>query len=155
MGHRRRRKTYRDAVLRRDDSYVSRFIGILTQHGAKSRARRILDSTLSILEHSLGTMDPERFLRTAVTGRRPRMNVKTLRVHGEGCRVPVMIPEAASTARAIREIVGTARQSKGGTLAQRLANELLAAYEGSLPPPRPPARKVARLSAKAAYQRRA
>jgi small subunit ribosomal protein S7 len=68
--------------------------------------------------------------RKALSNISPALEVRARRVGGATYQVPSEVPESRRVALAIRWIKGAARQRRDKSMAQRLANELMAAANG-------------------------
>ncbi len=111
------------------DYLVSKFINYVMKDGKKSIAEKILYKTIDILGEKTGKPGLE-VLHKAVDNVKPLVEVKSRRVGGATYQVPVEVRPDRKLALALRWIIGFARASKGKTMAERLANELLLAYKG-------------------------
>jgi small subunit ribosomal protein S7 len=106
---------------------VTQFINKILMRGEKGKAEKIVYGALEIIEKKTGN-DPLAVLRKAVENVRPVLEVRSRRVGGASYQVPVEVPARRSTTLAVRWMVNFARQRHEKTMAERLANELLDAY---------------------------
>ncbi|MGA1796018.1 MAG: 30S ribosomal protein S7 [bacterium] len=109
---------------RYDDTLVAKFINHLMKDGKKSTAEKIFYSSLDSIQ-SKTKEDPLQFFKQALTNAKPVLEVKSRRVGGSTYQVPVEIRPRRRVALAIRWIIGFARQQKGKSMVDALANELL------------------------------
>lgn len=131
----RRRKAPERKVLP-DPKYkselISKFINGLTLAGKKSIAEKIFYSSMDIIEDKI-KKDPVEVFRKAMDNVAPVLEVRSRRVGGATYQVPVEVREKRRVSLAIRWLVQYSRGRSERTMAERLANELMAAYknEGS------------------------
>jgi small subunit ribosomal protein S7 len=97
--------------------------------GKKSLAEAIFYDALEIVEEKTGQPGLNVF-RTALTNAKPALEVKSRRVGGATYQVPIEVRPDRRNALAIRWLIGYSRQRGEGTMAQRLAAELMAASRG-------------------------
>jgi len=111
---------------------VQRFINNLMFGGKKSTAERIFYRALDILEEKAGQPGLAVF-QSAVNNAKPALEVKSRRVGGATYQVPIEVRPERRQALAIKWLISYARQRSEKTMADRLANEFLAASrnEGS------------------------
>jgi len=131
----RRRKAPERQVLP-DPKYksqlVSKFINGLIQEGKKSKAETIFYTAMDIIEHKL-KQDPLAVFKKAMDNVAPILEVRSRRVGGATYQVPVEVREKRRRSLAIRWLVTYSAQRSERTMAERLANEIMAAFknEGS------------------------
>lgn len=109
---------------------VSRFISVILKDGKKSVAEKILYGALDILKEKTGS-DPLKVFKTAVENVKPVLEVKPRRVGGATYQVPMEVRPHRKIALALRWIVTYARDRKEKTMRERLAGELLDAYNNT------------------------
>lgn len=108
---------------------VSQFINGLMLKGKKSIAETIFYEAMNIIEEKTKKESLEIF-RKAMENVAPLLEVRSRRVGGATYQVPVEVRDKRRRSLAIRWIVGFARKRSENTMAQRLGNELMAAYRG-------------------------
>jgi small subunit ribosomal protein S7 len=94
--------------------------------GKKSVAENILYSALDLIEQRTGKDGIEVFEK-AVENVKPFLEVRSRRVGGATYQVPVEVRPSRKQALALRWIIAFARQRSGRSMAEKLAEELLAA----------------------------
>ncbi|MGE5239089.1 MAG: 30S ribosomal protein S7 [Chloroflexota bacterium] len=109
---------------------VSRMMTVLLKDGKKSTAERICYGAFDILKEKTGS-DPLKVFKTAVDNVKPVLEVKPRRVGGATYQVPVEVRPQRKIALALRWIVGYSRARKEKTMRERLAGELLDAYNNT------------------------
>lgn len=108
---------------------AQKFINCLMWGGKKAVSESIFYSSLEkIRERS--QEDPLRVFKKAVENVKPLMEVKTRRVGGANYQIPIEVNQDRRTSLGIRWIIGYARQRGEKGMVERLAAELLDAYNG-------------------------
>ncbi len=110
-----------------NDKVLSKFINIMMGRGKKSVARKILYTTLDNLNKKTNK-EPLEVFHKAIENVSPLVEVKSRRVGGATYQVPVEVNESRGKALAMRWIVSFARGRSDKTMALRLTQELLDAY---------------------------
>ena len=106
---------------------VARFINYIMRQGKKTTAEKIVYGALGRINEKMGE-DPLEVLVKAVDNVRPRVEVRSRRVGGSTCQVPVEISRDRQLALALRWLVQFSSARKGMPLEQALAAELMDAY---------------------------
>lgn len=129
-GHVRKRETIADAT--HGSKVVTKFINKLMLDGKKSVAESIMYQAMERASEKLNVPGLEVFEK-AMENVRPLVEVRSRRVGGATYQVPVEVAPARAQALAIRWIISYARSKKGIPMCDRLARELIDAYnnEGS------------------------
>lgn len=107
---------------------LTRFINRLMIGGKKSVAQRAMYEALEKLEKETDRPALEVFDQ-AVRNAMPALEVKPRRVGGATYQVPVEVRASRRTALAMRWVVEYARQRSEKSMTQRLAGELIDAFE--------------------------
>jgi len=105
---------------------VTRFVNSLMRKGKKSVAERIMYDSIKLIEDRTGQEGVEIF-KQAINNIKPVVEVKSRRVGGATYQVPVEVRQERRTALALRWAILYASQRPEKTMAERLANELMAA----------------------------
>ncbi|MGB2769284.1 MAG: 30S ribosomal protein S7 [Candidatus Zixiibacteriota bacterium] len=108
------------------DVMAGQFVNYLMRRGKKSVAEKIFYDALDILAKKTGQPGINVF-KKALDSVRPVLEVKPRRVGGATYQVPVEVRSDRSIALAMRWIIGHTRQRGGRSMAEKLAEELLAA----------------------------
>jgi small subunit ribosomal protein S7 len=98
--------------------------------GKKSLAEHICYGAFEIIEQKMGK-DPMEVFEQAMKNITPLVEVRARRVGGANYQVPVEVRPERRQTLAIRWLVGYARKRGEKTMAQRLAGELMDAYNGT------------------------
>ena len=107
---------------------VARFTNGLMQDGKKSLARRLFYDAMTVLENKVTDEEPLAVFETAMENVRPRVEVKSRRVGGATYQVPIEVRPERRNALAIRWIISFAKSRSGHTMSEKLAGELLDAF---------------------------
>jgi small subunit ribosomal protein S7 len=105
---------------------VSKFINSLMLDGKKSTAERIFYDAMTVIEEKTGQPAINVF-KQALNNVKPVIEVKSRRVGGATYQVPVEVRPERRNALAQKWIITFARSRGDKTMAERLANELMAA----------------------------
>jgi small subunit ribosomal protein S7 len=105
---------------------VTKFINALMTDGKKSTAERIFYEAMRIVEEKTGQPAMNVF-KQGVNNAKPVLEVKSRRVGGATYQGPVEVRPERRNALAMKWLVGFARDRGDKTMAERLANELMAA----------------------------
>jgi small subunit ribosomal protein S7 len=109
---------------------VTQVVNKILSRGKRSLSERIVYQALDIVKEKSGA-EPVATLKRAVENTKPQLEVKSRRVGGATYQVPVEVRPRRATTLSIRWIVGYSRQRREKTMAERLANELLDASNGT------------------------
>ena len=112
-----------------DSQVVTKFMNGLMLDGKKSTAEKIFYSALELVEEKSGQPGLNVF-QQALNNAKPALEVKSRRVGGATYQVPVEVRPERRQALAIKWLIGFARGRSEKTMADRLAQELLAASRG-------------------------
>jgi small subunit ribosomal protein S7 len=132
MRKRRAEKRFIKPDPKFNDLLVAKFTNTLMLKGKKSIARKIIYDAFNIVEEKTKKPGLEVF-QQAVTNVQPLIEVRSRRVGGATYQVPTEVRPERRTALAMRWIKTFSRKRSERTMAQRLAQELIAASnnEGS------------------------
>jgi small subunit ribosomal protein S7 len=107
---------------------VSKFTNGLMERGKKSLAHRIFYDAMEIVENKITDDDPLTVFEEAMENVRPKVEVKSRRVGGATYQVPMEVRQTRRNALAIRWIIGFAKSRSGRSMSEKLAAELMDAY---------------------------
>jgi small subunit ribosomal protein S7 len=120
--------------LKADPKYnsklVSRFINCLMYEGKKSVAQRVFYDAMDIISKKVKDTDAIKVFETAVNNVKPMIEVRSKRVGGASYQVPMQVNTSRQQSLAVRWIIQAAREKKGKPICERLASELMDAYNG-------------------------
>lgn len=111
-----------------DSLLASKFINCLMYSGKKATAINVFYGALNILHKKLPDRDPIEVFTQAVENVKPAIEVRSKRVGGAAYQVPMQVNRNRQQSLAIRWILMAVRERKGRATHEKLADELLAAY---------------------------
>ena len=106
---------------------VTKFVNTAMYDGKKSVSERILHEAFDLIQKKSNKPGLEVF-EEALSNVGPSVELKSRRVGGATYQVPVEVRHERSQALAIRWIIANARKRSEKTMIQKLAGELLDAY---------------------------
>ncbi|MBQ3388549.1 MAG: 30S ribosomal protein S7 [Thermoguttaceae bacterium] len=107
---------------------ASKFINCLMWDGKKTAAQKIFYEALQILAEKVADVPSIEVFTTALENVKPAIEVRSKRVGGASYQVPMPVRANRAQSLSIRWILAAVRDKKGQPSAQKLAAELLAAY---------------------------
>ncbi len=107
---------------------ASKFINCLMWDGKKSTAQRVFYDALRIISEKVKDDEPIEVFTQAVENVKPNIEVRSKRVGGASYQVPMQVNKTRQQSLAIRWILLAVREKKGRATHQKLAKELLDAY---------------------------
>jgi small subunit ribosomal protein S7 len=113
-----------------DNKLVSKFVNCLMWDGKKSVAQTILYDALDIISKKIKDSSPLDVFETAVNNVKPALEVRSKRIGGASYQVPMQVRPKRQQSLAFRWIIQSARAKKGKPMCERLATELIDAYNG-------------------------
>jgi len=123
-----KRGTFKDK--RFGNVLVSMFINKLMKKGKKSVAENIFYNAMNIIASKM-EKDPIEVFEKAIENVKPILEVKSQRVGGATYQVPIEVRGERRTSLAIRWILQSARKRAEHTMAERLAKEIIDAYNNT------------------------
>ena len=112
-----------------NSTLITKFLRTIMLSGKRSTAEGILYGSLDIIKERTGD-DPLKVFKKAIDNTKPSLEVKSRRVGGQTYQIPVEVRPDERTARSIRWLIRFARERSERTMAERLANEFIAASKG-------------------------
>ena len=112
------------------DTQVTRFVNNLMLQGKKSIAFAIFYDTIDLIGEKMKDSDkaPLEVWKKALENVTPQIEVKSRRVGGANFQVPTEIRPERKVAISIKNMILFARKRAGHSMAEKLAAEILAAY---------------------------
>jgi small subunit ribosomal protein S7 len=109
---------------------LSKFINVMMEDGKKSTAETIIYDAFDIMKEKTGN-DPLKVFKTAIDNVKPVLEVKPRRVGGATYQVPIEIRPQRRAALAFRWIINYSRARNEKTMRERLAGELIDAFNNA------------------------
>jgi len=128
----RRRRAVKRVILpdpKFGNVLATRFINCLMERGKKSVAERIFYDSIDLIQDRSDQQGIDVFLK-AIENCKPMVITKSRRVGSQTYQVPLEVRPEERTTRAIKWLIRYARERSERTMAERLANELVAASNG-------------------------
>jgi small subunit ribosomal protein S7 len=107
---------------------VAKFINNLMHDGKKATAEKVFYSAMDVLGRKFANVDTSEIFEKALGNVKPLVEVKSKRVGGSTYQVPFEVSRKRQQSLAIRWVLDAARKRKGRPMADRLALELIDAY---------------------------
>lgn len=127
-----RRKTIERRPVTPDPRFnsvlVAKFTNGLMERGKKSLAQRIFYDAMDLVGERVKDEEPLVIFEEAMEKVRPKVEVKSRRVGGATYQVPMEVRQTRRNALAIRWIIGFAKSRSGKSMSEKLAAELIDAY---------------------------
>jgi small subunit ribosomal protein S7 len=106
---------------------VTKLVNYIMLNGKKTVARKIAYTAIQTAAEKVG-VDPLEMLEGALKNVTPVVEVRGRRVGGANMQVPVEVPRHRRMMLALRWLLTAARNAKGKPMAEKLAAELIGAY---------------------------
>ena len=107
---------------------ASKFINSMMWDGKKSVAQSVFYRALEIISKKMPEADPLEVFSQAMDNVKPNIEVRSKRVGGASYQVPMQVNRKRQQSLAIRWILQACREKKGRPMSEKLASELMAAY---------------------------
>lgn len=118
--------------LKQDPKYssklVSKFINCMMWDGKKSTAQQVFYDAMDIIGEKIKDAGTLEVFEKAVNNVKPLIEVRSKRVGGASYQVPMQVSAKRQQSLAFRWILASARSKKGKPMRERLASELIDAY---------------------------
>ncbi|MFQ5502077.1 MAG: 30S ribosomal protein S7 [Phycisphaerae bacterium] len=111
-----------------DSILASKFINCMMKQGKKTVSQRVFYDALDSVSTKIKDTPPIEIFEKAVNNVRPSVQIRSKRVGGSNYQVPMSVNPKRSQTLAIRWLIDAARAKKGRPMKDRLAGELLDAY---------------------------
>ncbi|PIS07762.1 30S ribosomal protein S7 [Candidatus Berkelbacteria bacterium CG10_big_fil_rev_8_21_14_0_10_43_13] len=106
---------------------VTKMINYIMKNGKKTVAEKIVYQSLDQAALTLKA-EPMEILDTVLKNVGPLVEVKSKRIGGANYQVPMEVSRDRKNTLAMRWVIGAAQGSKGKPMAQKLALEMISAY---------------------------
>ena len=113
-----------------NDMLVTRFVNDLMYDGKKSIAYQIFYDAMDIVGNKMkdSEVSPLDVFKKALEKITPQVEVKSRRVGGATFQVPMEIRPERKTSISVKNLILYARKRSGRSMAEKLAGEIVAAY---------------------------
>ena len=109
---------------------ASKFINCMMWGGQKSVSMRVFYDAMDLIAQRVKDVSPIEVFEKAVEGIKPNIEVRSRRVGGANYQVPMQVNPKRRQSLAIRWLLAATRGKTGKPMSDRLATELLSAYNG-------------------------
>ena len=113
---------------RYNSKLVSKFVNSIMWDGKKAVVQRVFYDAMDIIGEKIKDATPLEVFEKAIGNVKPLIEVRSKRVGGASYQVPMQVSRNRQQSLAIRWILGAIREKKGRPTGEKLATELLAAY---------------------------
>jgi small subunit ribosomal protein S7 len=124
--------TASNAQLKPDSKYnnklVSKFINCLMVDGKKSTAQKVFYNAMEIIGNKVKDVSALEVFEKAINNTKPLIEVRSKRVGGASYQVPMQVNAKRQQSLSFRWILDSARSKKGKPMSERLAAELIDAF---------------------------
>jgi small subunit ribosomal protein S7 len=124
--------TASNAQLKPDSKYnnklVSKFINCLMVDGKKSTAQQVFYDAMEIIGNKVKDASALEVFEKAINNTKPLIEVRSKRVGGASYQVPMQVNAKRQQSLSFRWILESARSKKGKPMSERLAAELIDAF---------------------------
>jgi small subunit ribosomal protein S7 len=107
---------------------VSKFINCIMSDGKKNAAQQVFYGAMKIVEEKIKDVAPLEVFEKALNNAKPMIEVRSKRIGGASYQVPMQVNSKRQQSLACRWILTSARSKKGKPMSERLAAELMDAY---------------------------
>ena len=107
---------------------ASKFMNSMMWSGKKSVVQTVFYGALDIIHKKIPDTEPIEVFTQAVENVKPNIEVRSKRVGGASYQVPMQVNRVRQQSLAIRWILMACREKKGKPMSEKLAAELVAAY---------------------------
>jgi len=111
-----------------DSLLVTKFVNCLMRDGKKSVAYRVFCDALDLIGERVKDAQPIEVFERAIENIKPAIEVRSKRVGGASYQVPMQVSRNRQQSLAIRWVLIAIREKKGRPTHEKLADELVAAY---------------------------
>jgi small subunit ribosomal protein S7 len=107
---------------------VSKFINCLMYDGKKNITQKTFYDAMNIMSQKVKDVGTLELFEAAINNVKPLLEVRSKRVGGASYQIPMQVNSKRQQSLAFRWIIQSARAKKGTSMSQRLAAELIDAY---------------------------
>ncbi len=107
---------------------ASKFINVLMWDGKKSTSQGVFYDALDLVGERINEPEPIEVFDVAINNIKPDVEVRSKRVGGSTYQVPMQVGRNRQQSLAIRWLLIAVREKKGRPTSQKLADEIVNAY---------------------------
>ena len=113
---------------RHNSMLISKFINCLMHDGKKTTAQKVFYDALDLIKEKVPGEEPVEVFNQAIENVKPHIEVRSKRVGGAAYQVPMQVNKTRQQSLAFRWLLVAVRDKKGRPMAEKLSEELMAAY---------------------------
>lgn len=110
-----------------DSEKVTKFINYCMQEGKKSTARKVVYDSFEVIKDKSKNPNPLEVFEAALKNTGPTMEVRSRRIGGANYQIPREVRPERRQFLSMKWIIDAARAKKGKAMAEKLAEEIIAA----------------------------
>ncbi len=130
-----KRRTASETTLHPDPRYhnklVAKFINCLMWEGKKTVSERIFYQAMDMVTRRVKETPAPEIFETAINNIKPSIEVRSKRVGGANYQVPMQVNRRRQQSLAFRWLITAARDKKGKPMHEKLAAEILDAFNNT------------------------
>ena len=107
---------------------VAKFINCMMWQGKKTVAQKVFYTAMDQIKEKVKDAQPLEVFESAINNVKPYVEVRSKRVGGANYQVPMQVNKRRQQSLAFRWIINACRDQGGRPMADRLADELMAAH---------------------------
>jgi len=107
---------------------AAKFVNCLMYDGKKAVALQVFYDAMDIVRKRIPDQEPIEVFHQAIENVKPHIEVRSKRVGGAAYQVPMQVNKTRQLSLAIRWVLLAVRDKKGRPTCQKLADEIVAAY---------------------------
>ena len=128
-------KTASETTLKPDPKYgnklIAKFVNCMMWEGKKTVAERIFYSAMNLVTTRVKDASAVEIFETAINNIKPTIEVRSKRVGGANYQVPMQVNRKRQQSLAFRWLIAAARDKKGKPMHEKLAGEILDAFNNT------------------------
>ena len=128
-------KTASETTLKPDPKFgnklIAKFINCMMWQGKKTVSERIFYSAMNLVTTRVKDASAVEIFEAAINNIKPTIEVRSKRVGGANYQVPMQVNRKRQQSLAFRWLIGAARDKKGKPMHEKLAGEILDAFNNT------------------------
>jgi small subunit ribosomal protein S7 len=128
-------KTASETTLKPDPKFgnklIAKFVNCMMWEGKKTVAERIFYSAMNLVLTRVKDASAVEIFETAINNIKPTIEVRSKRVGGANYQVPMQVNRKRQQSLAFRWLIAAARDKKGKPMHEKLAGEILDAFNNT------------------------
>ncbi len=110
-----------------DSEKITKFINYCMERGKKNTARKVVYDSFELIKEKTKNQNPLEIFELALKNTGPTMEVRSRRVGGANYQIPREVRPERRQFLSMKWIIDAARTKKGKPMAEKLAEEIIAA----------------------------